>query len=587
MKKYLFLAIAALGFAACSDSDLNGGKDPIHKGEIEESYIAINLSASDITRAEGGIYQEGDANERAVANAHFFFFKDGQPFTVNATNAPATAPGGGVNHLTATLSGSTDGMDNVSDIKDVVLLLSTYKGEYPNQIVAVLNWNPDLDKSYSLADLETAMENISVSYAENGTSTTYFTMSNAVYANNVNNAMKATALTADNIKSSEVDAKAAPVKIYVERLAAKVTVTTADGSTKFKLNKKATVDDQEVDVYAHILGWELYNDNTQSYLLKHIDSSWVNSSDFSDPKNVGFNWNDQAWFRSYWATSMDRPNGDSNTFKMTYTDAEKTANGFATEYGFNIGNKTNVDNGTYSAGSFTYIGENTNGQAKGTKVILKAKLGDVDGNAIEIGLWNGVQYVGNLDLRTAVANTMKYTLYSKEGNNYVGLKPEDLECVAGGTADAPTGVKVNEVYFQLSTVGQGKDWYKLVSGNYAPVAANVNTDNNSKDATNLYLASNIQPAVLYTNGETFYYVDIKHLGAPTSLGEYGVVRNHIYDVLIKTIGGYGSPIYVGTSNLITPQYPETPEEEESYVAAQINILSWRLVNQGVDIQPNN
>ena len=113
------------------------------------------------------------------------------------------------------------------------------------------------------------------------------------------------------------------------------------------------------------------------------------------------------------------------------------------------------------------------------------------------------------------------------------------------------------------------------------------SDNNSIDATNLYLASNIQPAVLYTNGETFYYVDIKHLGAPTSLGEYGVVRNHIYDVLINTIGGYGSPIYVGTSNLITPQYPETPEEEESFVAAQINILSWRLVNQEVDIQPQN
>lgn len=584
MKKYLFLAIAALGFAACSDSDLNGGKDPIHKGEIEESYIAINLSASDITRADDGIYQEGDTNERAVANAHFFFFKDGQPFTVNATNAPATGPGGTgtVNHLAATLSvNSTSGMNNVSDIKDAVLLLSTYKGEYPNQIVAVLNWNPD-NKSYTLDELKEAQADISVAYNENSTTTTYFTMSNAVYANNGNIEVVAAPLTADNIKASADEAKLAPVKIYVERLAAKVTVTTADGSTKFNLNKTANVDSQSVDVYAHILGWELYNDNKKSFLLKDIDPSWTNTA-----QSVGFNWNDPAWYRSYWATSMPRPSDDSNTFKMTYTDAEKTANGFATQYGFNIGNKTNVDNGTYSAGSFTYIGENTNGKAEGTKVILKAKLGDVDGNAIEIGLWNGVQYVGNLDLRTAVANTLKYTLYSKVENNYVGLTPEDLKCVAGGTADAPAGVKVNEVYFQLSTVGQGKDWYKLVSGNYAPVAADVNTDNNSIDATNLYLASNIQPAVLYTNGETFYYVDIKHLGAPTSLGEYGVVRNHIYDVLINTIGGYGSPIYVGTSNLITPQYPETPEEEESFVAAQINILSWRLVNQEVDIQPQN
>ena len=581
MKKYLFLAIAALGFAACSDSDLNGGKDPIHKGEIEESYIAINLSASDITRAEGGIYQEGDANERAVANAHFFFFKDGQPFTVNAAKAPATAPGDGVNHLTATLSGSTDGMDNVSDIKDVVLLLSTYKGEYPNQIVAVLNWNPD-NIAYSLEALKAATANISVPYNENSTTTTYFTMSNAVYANNGNIEVVAAPLTADNIKTTADEAKLAPVKIYVERLAAKVTVTTADGSTKFNLNKTAKVGSESVDVYAHILGWELYNDNKKSYLLKQIDPSWTNTAE-----SVGFNWNDLAWYRSYWATSMLRPSDDSNAFKMTYTTEEQTENGFATQYGFNIGKKTNVDDGTYSAGSFTYIGENTNGKAEGTKVILKAKLGDEEGNAIEIGLWNGVQYVGNSDLRTAVANTMKYTLYSKEGNNYVGLKPEDLKCVQGGLGAHPTVAKINEVYFQLSGTAEAKEWYKLVSGNYSPVAANVNTDTNSINATNLYLASNIQPAVLYTNGETFYYVDIKHLGAPNSLGEYGVVRNHIYDVLIKTIGGYGSPVYVGTSNLITPQYPETPEAEESFVAAQINILSWRLVDQEVDIQPQN
>ncbi len=581
MKKYLFLAIAALGFAACSDSDLNGGKDPIHKGEIEESYIAINLSASDITRADDGIYQEGDANERAVANAHFFFFKDGQPFTVNATNAPATEPGGTVNHLAATLSGSTSGMNNVSDIKDAVLLLSTYKGEYPNQIVAVLNWNPD-NTSYSLTELEAAMENISVSYTENGSTTTYFTMSNAVYANNGNIAVKAAPLTADNIKSSADEAKAAPVKIYVERLAAKVTVTTADGSNKFELHKSVNVNGDNVEVYAHILGWELYNNNKQSFLLKHIDTAWTN-----EVTSVGFNWNDPAWYRSYWATSLPRPTDPSNAFKMTYTTDEQTANGFANQYGFNIGNKTNVVEGTYVAGTYTYLGENTNGQEPGTKVILKAKLGKEDGTALEIGLWNGVQYVGESDLRTAVANTLKYTLFSKNGDTYTGIAPEDLECVKGGSGAHPAAAEINEVYFQLSDAAEAKDWYKLVSGNYIPVATDVNTDQHSVNATNSYLAENVQSAVLYQSAETFYYVDIKHLGAPSSLGEYGVVRNHIYNVTVNAIGGYGSPVYEGTTDTVTPTYPDTPEEEESFVAAQINILSWRLVDQEVDIQPQN
>jgi hypothetical protein len=164
--------------------------------------------------------------------------------------------------------------------------------------------------------------------------------------------------------------------------------------------------------------------------------------------------------------------------------------------------------------------------------------------------------------------------------------PEDLQCVAGGTADAPAGVDANEVYFQLSTAGKTKDWYKFVNGEYRNVADDIANDAKSVTATNAYLKS-IQPGILYKNGETFYYVDIKHLGAEGSLAEYGVVRNHIYNIIVKSIGGYGSPIYVGTSNLVTPGYPDTPDAEETFVSAQINILSWRLVNQQVDIQPNN
>ena len=580
MKKYLFLAMALLGMASCTNEDITNGNKPIHGGEIEESYIAINLSASDVTRAEGGVYVEGADAERAVKTAHFFFFKDGEPFPVNITNGTVTSPGGTINHLSASLSGSTSGMNNVSDIKDVVLLLSSYKGEYPNQIIAVLNWNPEPTEAYSLSELETAV-NIATKYE----GTDYFVMSNAVYAAG-DKVMDATPLTLDNIKKSQADAMAAPVKIYVERVAAKVTVTTANGTNLINLNKP--LEDAYVlvgapvtkDVYAKLLGWELYNDNTQSYLLKQIDPSWDNTV-----TSVGFNWNDPAWYRSYWATSLDRPTGDDNSFQMEYATVPA---GFATKYGYAIGNNTNVGTADETAKSFTYIGENTNGKAEGTKVILKAQLVDVDGNALEIASWYGNKYIGEESLRTAVANTLKYTLYylNTENNKYIGLQPEDLQCVAGGTTGAPAGVDANEVYFQLSTVGQTKDWYKLVNGEYTPVANDISNDTKSVTATNAYLKS-IQPGILYKNGETFYYVDIKHLGAPNSLAEYGVVRNHIYNIVINSIGGYGSPIYIGTSNLVTPGYPDTPDAEETFVSAQINILSWRLVNQQVDIQPNN
>lgn len=596
MKKYLFLAVALLGLASCAKDDIANGNNPIHNGEIEESYIAINLSASENTRADGGVYVKGAEAERAVKTAHFFFFKDGAPFPVNITNGTVTSPGGTINHLSASLSGSKDGMNNVSDIKDVVLLLSNYKGEYPNQIVAVLNWNPEPTKAYYLSELETAV-NIATKYD----SKDYFVMSNAVYATSDKKVMDATPLTADNIKADKDAAMAAPVNIYVERVAAKVVVTTADGKTMINLNKPVSTNQLvegvntlvETPVYAQLLGWELHNDIPQSYLLKQIDPSW-------EDMTLGFTWNDAPWFRSYWAKSLPlpTPNPAVESFKMSY--ATPLPAGFATEYGFAIGNNVNIGTANETAKSFTYVGENTNGQAAGTKVILKAKLVNEAGDALEIASWYGNKYLGEDNLCTAVANTLKYTLFYKVSEDkYVGIEPEDLQCVAGGTADAPDGVAANEVYFQLSDAdGVGTNrvngWFKLVNGEYKPVASDLNPDANSVDATNDYLKTYVQPGILYKNGETFYYVDIKHLGKrlpaepeKAVVGEYGVVRNHIYNIIISSIGGYGSPIYIGHSNLITPDYPDTPDAEESFVSAQINILSWRLVSQEVDIQPNN
>ena len=93
------------------------------------------------------------------------------------------------------------------------------------------------------------------------------------------------------------------------------------------------------------------------------------------------------------------------------------------------------------------------------------------------------------------------------------------------------------------------------------------------DALNTELAK-IQPALVYKGGNTYYYTDIKHLGAPGSDTEYGVVRNHVYKVNISDITGYGTPIYDPSMEFITP---ESPEDIVSYVAAQIKILSWRVV----------
>ena len=160
-----------------------------------------------------------------------------------------------------------------------------------------------------------------------------------------------------------------------------------------------------------------------------------------------------------------------------------------------------------------------------------------------------------------MANTLKNKYFSSTDNtNFIGLSDADLKCVLRGGDE-----KAYEVYFQLSNTATGKVWYEYKNGNYVKIA-DAATLNASLD--------DIQPALVYRNGMTYYYMDIKHLGNKDKVGEFGIVRNHVYSVNITDINGFGTPVYEGTHDFVKP---EKPEPVTSYVAAQINILSWRVV----------
>ena len=554
MKKFLMMFCASAILASCAGV-LDDDKTPVQSGEIEKSYIAINLMSADPdTRADGATYQDGSEAERKVNSAYFFFFQNGQPFPVTVTDGAVTAPGTGANFLSATLTGNTGKEPNVSDVKDVVLLLRNYKGQYPNQIVAVLNWVPVAGESYTMADLAQVVDIQSTMDSQK-----YFVMSNAVYADGGGQAVTATPLTLANIYTSEKDAKDHPVEIYVERVAAKVTVT-APAAKKFDLNRTVNVGGTAVKAYAEVTGWELYNEFNQSYLLKQINPSWTVDA-------IGFNWNDQAFFRSYWATSP--------------APAWTADNAFTWNGGLDFGLNADVTAGTYASNTYVYCGENTTATpADRTKVILKAKLVKEDGTALELARWHGADYLSESDLLTAVASTLKNTYYSGvtvgETTTYTSIDPTDLQCVVGGGTDAPADVNATEVYFQLSTTGAGRDWFEYSSANgYTAV-----TD----EALNTALKA-VPSGLLYNDGQTYYFFDIKHLGAAGKSAEYGVVRNHIYSININSIGGFGSPVYNPDTDIVTPQYPDEPTDQGSYVSAKVNVLSWRLVSQGVDIQP--
>jgi hypothetical protein len=353
-------------------------------------------------------------------------------------------------------------------------------------------------------------------------------MSNSVYANSKKQVIDAVPLTIANIGKNEAEAKANPVTIHVERVAAKVAYS-AKNDGKFMIGKN--VDNTEI--YAQIESFELYNDYEESWLLKRIDPAW---------EGIGFAWNDADWFRSYWAKSLGTAFPD-NTFNW------------------------NDDNTKLN--EWNYLGENTRPEeANRTKVIIKAKLVNAAGDAQEIVNWYGKDYIGEGNLLKVVANTLNKLYYSSsDGTSFTGLLPDDLKCAARNSSDE----NAFEVYFQLSTTGANKTWYKYEDGSY-----------NYTDVPTMNAAlADIQPALVYNDGMTYYWLDIKHLGNEGTDTEYGIVRNHVYKVNITDIKGFGTPIYDPEQDFITP---DKPKDVVTYVSAQINILSWRVVEGNYNVK---
>lgn len=538
MKKYLFIALAALGFAACTEKVED--PTPNQNTEMEQSYVAVTFAADDATRADD--YVVGTEVERAVKSAYVFFFQNGEAFTV----ASKESHPGEVNyvsvldHINDTPNNPEgDAMDNVSDIKDTVLVLENYKGEYPTHVIAVINWEPE-NNVYSLAELKAEISAL-------GSDEKGYVMSNSVYLNGSGETVDAVALVEGNIAKDADAAKANPITIHVERVAAKVEYPAATNGVLFDI--KRTIEDtvetgnnaaEVTKVFAKITGFELYNDYEKSWLVKKVDENWG----LGDAV-LGFNWNESGRYRSFWATSLD---------------SEFPANTFA----------WGTDN--IEVGGYTYLGENTREWSETndvrTKVIVKAQLVEEDGaTPVEVVNWWGKDYVGEDHLKIVVANTLKNLYFTYNGTEYVGLAPEDITCCPRATGDE----NAYEVFFEISQASKGKTWYKYMDSKYDTIAL---------DDLNVELKKDVQPALVYKNGMTYYYTDIKHLPSTKEATKYGVVRNHIYRVNINTIEGYGTPVYDPN---IAFETPEQPKDIVTFVAAEIKILSWRVVENDYDL----
>lgn len=555
---YLFIpVVATLLMAGCSQDEVdpvNGGGN----GDATTSYMAVNLMSSDVagSRAASG-YEDGSDIENKVEKVRFYFF------TANGAVANVKLQGGSyVNYYDWTPADGDQSDDKDTDDTESILaatiVISTKDGDkLPQSVAAVLNPTADLGSdSKSL----TALKDLVKDYAaDEMTKIGKFVMFNSVYGKDKAEVC-AVPIGSDNLQKKAEDAKKNPVTIYVERSVAKVKVSLTnladykDG--KIALKDKKGGDALKVNgqqVYLKLDNWSLTAETDEGRLVKAIDPTWT--SDW---------WNGTGQFahRSFWA--INSPTADNDYFK--YSDIKA---------GFQDALYTNEN-------ALDYDDKNP---IKRTKVIIKGTLCKEDGTPFTIVRHLGAHFADtysdnnseNLpELKKNILSQLSangYLYYFGNGTERTQIGTDDIQIVIAKQQTNEDSKNNCYVYAQLTEAAKGKTWYassdKAVSGTVSP------------DDINTKLADKkiVDWALVWNSGMTYYYYEIIHNGTGETATK-GVVRNHIYATSVTSIAGLGTPVYDPTKVI----YPEKPDPNDHFIAAEVNILSWRVVNNSYDLE---
>lgn len=545
--KFFPLACAAMMMCACSSDDPGEGK-PNVAGEAQ--YLAVNIVNVGTTPTRAGEYEDGIGEESKINKIRFYFFHaDGSPYILTETTQPDA---NWLEEDTHTQSGlAPTNPSSVDQITNAILVIKGVTASAPSKVIAVVNpetlttlgnakkslndlLNPVVDKTFVIG---------------NGSTASGFVMSNSVYASE--NRKVCENDISGYVKQTKEDAEGTPVQIYVERVAAKVRGTLdatkfEDGTTKWNNSKPGIKVGtySSYDIYAVVDGWGVADENDQANLEKQITPTWTNA-------DLGFTstWTTSDYHRSFWETSAAFSTG--KTVNHAFKDYTNQSKGYV----YTLPNtsatpiSTTIKNAKYN--------DNTR-----TKFLVATHLMYNDGTSwknAELCTYKGIDYLGVDVLKNQIAFESGYYLESTPGN-YKRITKDEItfnKATTGGD------------YLVVPALVAGKTYYKKGGTEAAPTYTEDTTP-----------AISTEPAQVRTEGMAYYYIPIQHLATDaTKAGYYGIVRNHLYDVNVTGMEGFGTPVYNETWEI----KPTVPDETKTYLAAKINVLQWRVVSQNVNL----
>lgn len=568
---------------SCSSSDDITGGNGSGNAEGTTSYIAINLNSvgnAPTSRAYNqgeGTYDDGEKKENNITKVRFYFYNaDGTSYTLQSAGENGEKPS--KNYIDYQVKLGGENHDNtVSGTTSAVLVLNGESNVAPAAMLTVVN--PDVNTEMldgatanRWSTMRTEMKGKNFNDPTNG-----FMMSNSTYEDGGKD-LCTTQLTGKTF-SSAADAKKSPVDVFVERVNAKVKTTVGDANfvkvttdvelggvnfkgkykTKDPVGKLATIQPdgttKETDVYAYIDAWGLGDEDGQAMLYKQIDvQNWTDAT-------LGFSatnpWSVAAYHRCFWGKSVAFGGTPSNS-PVNHPYKEIKA-----ELGTALYTLPNTPT-SYNEGVFTdpmksYL----------TKIMVAARLAYTDGGKVlpaEICTYKGQKFLGKDNVKKVIARELR-TYYKKNtgaGESYTQIEASDIDF----SSKVTSGLKLQN-YQVVADLRSGlTELYLKKGGNFETV-----------DVAKVRAEMQQAPVDISNGGRTYYYTPIKHLGKENYPAEYGVVRNHSYQVEISSIKGFGTPVY----NPDTEITPVLPSDDKTYLAAKISVLSWRVVSDKVNL----
>lgn len=610
---------AALALTGCSSDAPESGNDA--NGQTCYLRVAItDVNAGTRVENNNTNFEDGTDAENKIEALQFKFY-DAAGVAIKAQSVTD------YNFKDAT---TDQGSPSVGKIKQAIVEVTLGQGEnLPSYVICSANpisWD-DVEVSGKMSDLR----NLERQAYKDGSNN--FTMNNSVYFgtdpvsgdNDVK--ISGTPITKGQLFTTRAEAEAATggsvVDIYIERMAAKV---------NFKIEKAA--DAQTVDGYTLEFApeaWTVTADAPSMYSIKRFaiqdgaNAPIPTLADVNKYLETGWQniWNDARLFRSYWACSpafyaTEFPRVSDNISDVA-AEAQGTGAGQVVapfELKYYSYNQVVGDNGSAIAANDTAVTRYALENTMGKDAFHSLNPNAAAPSALLVGKYT-VKNGG-----TALPANTSFDIW-KDQLYFVGTVPTGAQTGAQTIADAMLAAQqiiatdANGTLLRIASPSLAvKHPTKDVRGNQA-LAENLVTLQLTDIPTNMYyspmgtdtwkliesadevtyvnqqLAGQLNYAKAFTNGIAYFGIPIKHLRATEDttnspftvtdgketidwskvrIGDFGLVRNHVYTINVQSIGGMGSGVFDPNAPIVTPMDTYT-----YYIKYSIRILNWRIV----------